>query len=247
MTYPSQPGYPTPHYGQPQPPRQNNLWLIGGAILVVLVVIMTVVLLVVQQTAGDDSAKGGDGSTTEGEPSGDASSDEETGGDGGDTEGGDVGPAEMTADACDAFDMSKFEEVFGEFREDDTYRSASNSNGLSSLSCSFYDDDFMYVNVYVSDYEDASDVQSWVESDADYYTAEEGYEFSEYTEIGDAGSYWTKDESGYKTLTLHIALGSLEVKLYTSLYDEENVDEAAAVETLADFAKQCETLFADYM
>ena len=246
MTYPSQPGYPAPQYGQPKPPQQNNLWLIGGAILVVLVIIMTVILLVVQQTAGNDSAEGGDGGTSEDAGGDDSGGDGgETGSDGGD-DGGDGGVSEITADTCDAFNMDKFEEVYGEYNPDDTTRTASSSGGLSSLSCTFYNPDFTSVYISINDYEDASDVVDWVESDAEYYTEEDGYEFSEWTKTGDAGSMYSTSSSGSKTTYIHVALGSLEVRISTTLYDGENVDEAAAMETLEDFIAQCETLFADY-
>jgi hypothetical protein len=247
MTYPSQPGYPAPQYGQPKSPQQNNLWLIGGAILVVLVIIMTVILLVVQQTAGNDSSEGGDGGTSEDAGGGDESGDDggETGSDGGDTGGASV---EMNAEACDAFDMTKFEEVYGTFIPEDTYRSASTSGGLSSLNCGFYNPDLASVNVYVTDYEDAEHVLSSVESDADYYNEEQGYELSEYTEIGDAGTMYTETDTslGYKSINIHVALGSLDVKVYSILWEDDGLDEAAVIETLEDFIRQCETLFVDY-
>jgi hypothetical protein len=249
MSYPSQPGYQTSPYGQPQPPQQqqNNLWMIGGAILVVLVIVMTVILLVVQQTAGDDSADGGEDPTGGTDSSEGTDSGDDGGDDGGDTSGG--GSIEINAEACDAFDMTKFEETYGTFIPEDTYVSASNSGGLASLSCGFYGPDVNSVNVYVSDYEDASYVLDSVASDADYYSAEQGYEISEYNEIGDAGSLYTLTDTdlGYKTINIHVALGSLDVKVYTSLWDDGGIDEAAAIETLEDFLRQSETLFADYM
>ena len=247
MSYPSQPGYPTSPYGQPQSPQQNNLWMIGGAIVVVLVIIMTVILLVVQQTAGDDAA-GSDGSTTgEPDPSDDGGGDT-TGSEGGD-EGNDGGGAtEMTAEACDLYDMSQFESAYGTYVPEETYRSATTSNGLSSLNCTFYNPDATSVNVYVTDYEDAAYVKEWVESDVDYYTEADGYEFSEYTEMGDAGSMYSLADAdlGYKSIYIHVALGSLDVKVNTSLYDSESVDEAAAIATLEDFLAQSDGLFADY-
>jgi hypothetical protein len=252
MTYPSQPGYPAPQYGQPKPPQQNNLWLIGGAILVVLVIIMTVILLVVQQTAGNDSAEGGDGGSSEdagGDESNDGGGDTGSDGDddGGNDGGGDGGTVtEITADSCDAFNMDKFEEVYGAYDPDETTRTASTSGGLASLSCTFYNPDFTSVYLYITDHEDASDVVYWVESDADYYNEENGYEFSEYTEIGDAGTMYSSTSSGSKSTNIHVALGSLEVKVSTTLYDSEDVDEAAAIETLEDFLVQSDSIFADF-
>lgn len=246
MSYPSQPGYQTSPYGQPQSPQHNNLWMIGGAILVVLVIIMTVILLVVQQTAGKDSADGGEDPTGGSDESGGSDSGDDGGDDGGDTSGG--GSIEINAEACDAFDMTKFEETFGTFIPEDTYVSASTSGGLASLSCSFYGPDVNSVSVYVTDYDDASYVLDSVESDADYYGTEQGYEISEYNEIGDAGSMYTLTDTdlGYKTINIHVAAGSLDLKVSTSLWDDGGIDEAAATETLEDFLKQSETLFADY-
>lgn len=243
MSYPSQPGYQTSPYGQPQSPQQNNLWMIGGAILVVLIIVMTVILLVVQQTAGGDSADGGEDPTGGTDQSGGTDGGD---GDGGDTSGG--GSIEINAEACDAFDMTQFEATFGTFIPEDTYRSASNSGGLSSLSCGFYGPDITSVNLYVTDYDDASYVLDSVESDIDYYGAEQGYEISEYNEIGDAGSLYTLTDTdlGYKTINIHVALGSLDLKASTSLWDDGDIDEAAATETLEDFLRQSETLFADY-
>ncbi|MFC3490880.1 hypothetical protein [Glycomyces rhizosphaerae] len=248
MTYPSQPGYPTPQYGgqSPQPQQQNNLWLIGGAVLTVLIIIMTVILLVVQRTQGSDSTDGDGGGSTDG-----ASSDTETDG-GGDTDGGDSGgdgleAVEMTADACDAFDMTMFEEVYGSFDPAETYKSASNSGGLGSLSCTFYNAEYTSIYLTVSDYETPDDAAYWVESDADYYNAEAGYEFSEYTDYGDVGSmYSSSTDNSSKSIYLHVAVGSLEIKANTTLYSAEEVEEQPAIDTMADFLVQSGELFADY-
>lgn len=247
MTYPSQPGYPTPQYGgqSPQPQQQNNLWLIGGAVLTVLVIIMTVILLVVQRTQGSDSTDGDGG----GDPSGGASSDTDGGGDtdGGDSGGDGLEAIEMTADACDAFDMTKFEEVYGSFDPAETYKSASNSGGLGSLSCTFYNAEYTSIYLTVSDYETPEDAAYWVESDADYYNAEAGYEFSEYTDYGDIGSmYSSSTDNSSKSIYLHVAIGSLEIKANTTLYSAESVEEQPAIDTMADFLVQSGELFADY-
>jgi hypothetical protein len=246
MTYPSQPGYQTSPYGQPQSPQQNNLWLIGGAILVVLIILMTVILLVVQQTAADDTTEGGDGGTTGAEPTADATSETETDGDGdgGDTGGG--GTIEINADACDAYDMTQFEEAYGTFVKENVSRSSSTSGGLNSLNCTFPNGDATSVTVYVTDFEDASFVVEWVESDAEYYNEENGYELSEYTEIGNAGTMYTSTNSGSKSIYIHVAIGSLEVKAYTTLWEGESIEEGPAIETLEDIIRQSETLFADY-
>ncbi|MEU5157474.1 hypothetical protein [Glycomyces sp. NPDC021274] len=243
MTYPSQPGYPTPQYGgqSPQPQQQNNLWLIGGAVLTVLIIIMTVILLVVQRTqsSGDNEGSGGNGTdSSEGTDGG--------GDDGGDDGGGDAAATELTSDACDAFDFTKFEETYGPVDPDQSSRSESNYGGMPSVDCSFYNAEVTGVNLSITDYENASDVIDMVEYDAEYYTTESGYELVEYTEMGDAGSYYTMAGEGYKQLNLHIAFGSLDVSIYTSLWESENIDEAAAKATLEDIVAQCSELFADY-
>jgi hypothetical protein len=246
MTYPSQPGYPTPQYGgqSPQPQQQNNLWLIGGAVLTVLIVIMTVILLVVQRTqSSNDSGDGGEGPTGgTGESSADGGSD---GGDNGGDDGSSGGTLELTSEACDAFDFGSFEDAYGPIDPDQSTRTESSSNGLGTLSCSFYNEAVTGVNLTISDYETVEDTVYWVESDADYYNSENGYEFSEYTEQGDAGSFYTQTNDGYKSLNLHVALGSLDVKVYTTLWDGEGVDEAAATAVLEDFVTQSGDMFAD--
>jgi hypothetical protein len=247
MTYPSQPGYPTPQYGgpTPQPPQQNNLWLIGGAVVTVLVIIMTVILLVVQRTQSSDTNEGGggDGSSegTDGGNDGGNDGGQDNGGD----DGGGSGTVELNSDACDAFDFSAFEDAYGPVDPDQTTRSESSSNGLGTLTCSYYNAEITGVNLSISDYETVEDTVYWVESDADYYNSENGYEFSEYTELGDAGSFYTQASDGYKSLTLHVALGSLDVKVYTTLWDGEGVDEAAATAVLEDFVTQSSEMFGD--
>jgi hypothetical protein len=234
MTYPSQPGYPTPQYGgqSPQPQRQNNLWLIGGAVIVVLVIIMTVILLVVQRTQSSNSSDDGD-TTAEEDNSGD------------DTE---QSAMTMSNDACDAYDLTLFEDAYGEVDTESTYRSYTSSNGLDSLDCSFYNPDATSVNVGVNDYESAEDAAYWVESDEDYYNAEQGYDFSDYTAYGDAGSmYSTEDtETGTKTIYIHVAVGSLEITVYTTLWSDEGIDEAAAIAAMEDLVQQSGELFVDY-
>ncbi|MDA1362217.1 hypothetical protein O1R50_21505 [Glycomyces luteolus] len=250
MTYPSQPGYPTPQYGgqSPQPQQQNNLWLIGGAVLTVLIVIMTVILLVVQRTHNSDDAGGGGEPNTTAEEGGDSTGDDggSDGGDDGGDDGGGSGAAELNSEACDAFDFGTFEEAYGPLDPDQTSRTESSTNGLGSLSCSFYNEEVTGVNLRITDYETVEDVVYWVESDADYYNAENGYEFSEWTEMGDAGSFYTDSTDGTKTLNLHVALGSLEITVYTTLWEGEGIDEAAATAALEDFVAQSAELFVDY-
>ena len=232
MTYPSQPGYPTPHYGQPQPPQQqNNLWLIGGAILVVLIIMLTVILLVVQRTAGSDSSDSGDGGETGGETD-DHSNLESTA---------------FESEACEQFDLTAYEEFIGE-----TVDPAANSHSSSSYSsydgvlCYYYtSESFWSLNASFYDYETADDVLTFIEWDADTYEGDSKYEFSEYTAYGDAGTVYTDiSDPSYQTTTLHVALGSLETKLSVS-YDGSEVDSAAALTALEDILKQSDALFAD--
>ncbi|WP_030158955.1 hypothetical protein [Glycomyces sp. NRRL B-16210] len=249
MTYPSQPGYPTPPFGQPGPPRQreNNLWLIGGAFLIILIILMTVVLLIVQRTAGSNSADGGgdgDGVDTTGEDGGDTGGD--TGGDsGGGTDGGDTATVALDADACDAFDMTAFEDALGTFDPSQNYVSSSNSGGLASLSCTFYTEDYETLSIRIYDYESLEDVLPYIESDEDYYNEDNGYEYSDYTAIGDAGSLYSSGDSSYRTVNVHVALESLEVNAYVAWYDD-SIDNETALAALEDFLIQCDAMFAEY-
>lgn len=237
MTYPSQPGYPTPQYGgqSPQPQQQNNLWLIGGAVLAVLIIIMTVILVVVQQTQGSSGNEGSDG----GDGSNEGGSDN-----GGDDGGG--GPVELASEACDSYDLAGFEEAYGPIEPSLSTRTETSSSGLGSLSCAFYNEVATGVNVRITDYETAEDVQSSIDSDADYYGTEPDYEFSEYTDYGDAGAFYKSTSSGTTSLYLHIAVGSLDVYVTSTLWSGENVDEAAATTAMEDLAAQSGELFADY-
>lgn len=252
MTYPSQPGYPTPQYGGPpqQPQQQNNLWLIGGAVLTVLIIVMTVILLVVQSTHDDsNSGDGGNDPTGGANETSDGGSDGGTdnGGDGGDNGGDDggSGTVELNSEACTAFDFGAFEDAYGPVDPDETSSTESSTNGLGSLDCTFYNADITGVNLSIDDFETAEDAKYWVESDADYYNADNGYEFSEYTKQGDAGAFYTQQGEGWKSIYLHVAFGSLEVKAYTTLWGSENIDEAAATAALEDFVSQSGTMFAD--
>ncbi|MDN3243379.1 hypothetical protein [Glycomyces tritici] len=258
MTYPSQPGYPTPQYGgqSPQPQQQNNLWLIGGAVLTVLIIIMTVILLVVQRTQGssDNEGSGGDGTdSSEGATEGGDNGGDDGGGDGGDNggdDGGDDGgnaPASgLVSEACDAFDMSAFEEAFGAVDPDLTSRTETSTNGLGSLSCNFYNENATGLSVRINDYEDAEGAVDWVELDAEYYGTDSDYEYTEYTAYGDAGSYYTSTTSGTKSLYMNVAVGSLVVYVSATLWDGENIDEAAAKAAMENLVEQSGELFADF-
>lgn len=257
MIYPSQPGYPTPQHGQPKLPggrRENNLWLIGGTLLIVLIIVFTTILLVVQRTVESNAADGGGGDTggsTEeptggGDDGGDTGGD--TGGDSGDTggedggsPGGDVSAVTLGADACNAFDLGPFEELFSNYDPDQTYVSGSNT----SVSCTFYTEDYESLGIRIYDYEDASYVVSFIESDEDYYGEEDGYDFRQYDEYGDAGSFYSKDYSGYGTTTLHVALGSLEVSVSVSWFDDP-LGEDVTLPLLEEYLFQCDEMFAEY-
>ncbi|WP_194202077.1 hypothetical protein [Glycomyces albidus] len=246
MTYPQQPGYPSPYGQQPPGRQQNNLWLIGGSIIAILVVIMTVILVVVQSTQADDSADGGtDGggdTSTEGEgDGGDDGGDDSDGG----SDGGGSGSIELNAEACSAFDLSTFESAYGSYDPDETYTSATSSGGLPSVSCTFYNNDYTSVSIYITDWESADETIDWVKSDAEYYNSD-GYTYTEWTEYGDAGGYYSQDYGTYTSTTLHVALGSLDVSITSLLYDDEDVEFEAAFEAWVDLVKQSDALFADY-
>lgn len=242
MTYPSQPGYPTPQYGgqTPQQPQQNNLWLIGGAVLTVLIVIMTVILLVVQGTQNDSNSGDGGEDPTGGNETGDDGGND--GGDNGGDDGG-SGTVELTSDACDAYNFGTFEDTYGAL--DDTSRSESSYNGFGSIDCSFYNSDSTGVTLYISDYETAEDASYSIDSIPDYYNEDNGYELSEYTEMGDKGYLYKQESDGWTSIYLHVLFGSLDVRVNTTLWDTEDIDEAAATAALEDFASQSSEMFAD--
>ncbi|MEU6250498.1 hypothetical protein [Glycomyces sp. NPDC047010] len=242
MTYPSQPGYPSP-YGQQQPPgrQQNTLWLIGGTVVIVLAIVFTVILVAVQGNKDDNSADGGNETTDGGNDGGG-----DNGGDDGGDDSGSQSGVEMNADACGAFSLDSFTESYGAVDEGSTYSSASSSGGVSSLTCTFYNEDFTSVTIYVSDYDNAGDVTDRVTSDADYYNEANGYTYSEWSDYGDAGSLYSYDYGDSVSSTLHVALGSLDVSISSTLYDNESVTTDAALATMADFVQQCDSLFSDY-
>lgn len=243
MSYPSQPGYPTPQYGQPQPPgqRQNNLWLIGGAIIIILVIIMTVILVLVQNNAGSDSGDGGDGGETEGQTEGEEDPD------GGETDHEELSAGAFETETCDQIDMGKFEEATGETVDPESnYHSSSEYESYDNVSCYFYtSESFHSLNINLYDYETADEVLSFIEYDAEYYSAEADYEYEEYTAHGDAGALYTNiSDPSYQTTYLHVALGSLETSLSMN-YDGTKIETADAKAALEDVLLQVDALFAD--
>ncbi|SDE19548.1 hypothetical protein [Glycomyces harbinensis] len=234
MSYPSQPGYPTPQYGQPQPPgqQQNNLWLIGGAVVVILIILMTVVLLIVQQT-GDDSPSG-DGGETGGETGGDSSYEE-------------LPPAAFESETCDQIDMAAFEEATGDSVDpESSSHSSSSYDSYDNVSCYFYTSSNYYsMNVNLYDYETLEEVLDFVEYDAEMYGEDGDYEYEEYTANGDAGSlYSLVSDPEYQTTYLHVALGSLET-VVSITYNANDVDPANVKTALEDVLLQVDALFAD--
>jgi hypothetical protein len=231
MTYPSQPGYPSP-YGQQLPPngrQNNNLWLIGGSIVLVLVILMTVILLVVQQTQNDNSADGGsDG--------------------GGDTDYSGLDSVPFDGTACDSFDATTFADYVG-----DTLDEGSSSNYSSStdtydaVTCSFYtSENYVYITANFYDYATLDEVMTFIEYDVDSYGTDSEYEFGEYTELGDAGYVYTNiSDPSYQSTYIHVALGSVEANVYAS-YDSSLTDKDAVVSGLTDILQQADALFADY-
>lgn len=254
MSYPSQPSY-TPPYGQPQPPnRSNNLWLGGAAIIVVLIIIMTVTLLIVQRS-GDDSATSGDGgtteeppATTEEEPTDEGPTTEETTGppdDGGDDNGSE--PAGFSEATCNAFDLSLFEELYDEDVDpDQTHTSASSSSNTGSLSCNFYTEDYDSSSVAVSAVGGAEYAVEWLEGDREFWDAEDGYEVTDFTAVGDDGFHTVYGGEGYQKRAITIIVGALHINVNTWIYpDEQDPDEAD--EYLQDLCEQAAAMFADYM
>jgi hypothetical protein len=234
MTYPSQPGYPSP-YGQQLPPngrQSNNLWLIGGSIVLVLVILMTVILLVVQQTQNDNSADGGS----------------DGGSDGGDSDYSGLAGVEFDGTACDSFDTSGFADSVGD-TVDETSGSnySSSSDSYDSITCSFYTvDQFIYVTANFYDYATLDEVMTYIDYDAEMYGTDSSYEFAEYTDLGDGGSVYTNiSDPSYQSTYIHVALGSVEASVYAS-YDASTTDKDAVVNGLSDLLAQADALFADY-
>ncbi|WP_335990970.1 hypothetical protein [Glycomyces sp. MUSA5-2] len=238
MTYPSQPGYPSPYGQQPPGRQQNTLWLIGGTVVLVLAIIFTVILIVVQGAQDNSTTNGGD--------DGGGNNGGDNGGDDGGDNGGDQAAVEMNEEACSAFGLDSFESNYGALDPDSTYSSASTTGGLPSLTCTFYNEDFTSVSIYLSDRESASEVTDSVASDSEYYNEASGYTYADWDGYGDAGSLYSYDYGDSTSYTLHVALGSLDVTISSTLYDDENVSAESAEETWADFVQQSDSLFADY-
>ncbi|WP_026925060.1 hypothetical protein [Glycomyces arizonensis] len=246
MSYPSQPSY-TPPYGQPQPPRQNNLWLIGVAVIVVLIIIMTVTLLIIQRS--DDSTDTGGGTdpttsaeadpTTEDEPT----TEETTPDDGGDTGGEFAG---FTEETCSAYDLATFEDVMGEpVDPSQTYTSASSSGETGTVSCYFYTESYWTVSIYVDVTDDPEFNIGWVEDEQVTQTEDANLEVTDYTAIGDAGYMSISDDPSYQTILIDVAVSNIEISVDTTI-DTAQQDTDAAVAMVEDLLNQSYTLFAEY-
>jgi len=252
MSYPSQPSY-TPPYGQPQPPRQTNLWLVGGTIIVVVAIILTVTLVIFQRATGSDEGDGGDLSaggdqsseSEQEEPTADEpTEDEPTGGDdGGDTAGEYAGFDEST---CEAFDMTKFTELYEATPDpDETYTSASSSGDTGNLSCTFYSG-FDTSTVSVMAWSDASGAMGWWEDDKAFWEEEPDYELTELTDLGDAGYHLVFGEEGsYQKRSVSVVSGALEFEVDCWISSDQK-DPALADEYLQDMGEQILTMFTEY-
>ncbi|GAB3650352.1 hypothetical protein [Glycomyces tarimensis] len=248
MSYPSQPSY-TPPYGQPQTPRQNNLWLVCGAIIAVLLVVLTVILFIVQRTAGDDTAAGSGGESTT--PTEEAATSEE--GDPEPTEeeatpdGGGTGEAAGFDEAtCDAYDLTKFEEVIGASVDpDETYTSASSSGETGSVNCQFYTDDlFWHLTIDVNVGSDPDYNIEYIQDDIEYWSDSEGYEVEEY-DYGDAGYMYKYGDPTYQKLNINVAVSNIEIEVSTWI-DNTTHDYDAAVEMLHASLEEAHGYFAEY-
>ncbi|RRR95866.1 hypothetical protein [Glycomyces terrestris] len=228
MTYPSQPGYPSPYGQQQLPPgrQQSSLWLIGGSIILVLIILMTVILLVVQQTQNNDSADGGSG-------------------DGGDGDGGytEMEAAPFDGTACAQFDPSAFADEVGDTIDDSM---TSNSSSSGYVNCTFYTTDkFIYLNATFNDYDTAEEAQSSIDYYRDTYGSDSEYESGDYTELGDDGFHYTDaSDPSYQTTDLRIATGSLEIALWVS-YDATETDFESVLAGMGEIAAQGDALFVD--
>ncbi|WP_157975021.1 hypothetical protein [Glycomyces dulcitolivorans] len=231
MTYPSQPGYPSP-YGQQLPPngrQNNNLWLIGGSVVLVLVILMTVILLVVQQTQNDNSADGG----TDG---------------GGDTDYSGLDSVPFDSTACDSFDASGFADAVGDtIDEGSSSNYSSSSDSYDSITCSFYTaEQFIYITANFYDYGTLDEVMTYIDYDDEMYGTDADYEMSDYTDLGDGGNVYTNiSDPSYQSTYIHVALGSVEASVYAS-YDASTTDKDAVINGLSDIIAQADALFADY-
>jgi hypothetical protein len=251
MSYPSQPSY-TPPYGQPQPPRQTNLWLVGGTIIVVVAVILTVTLVIFQRAAGSDEEDGDDliaddqsSQSDQVEPTEDEPTEDPGGGDD-PTE--DIGePAGFAETTCGAFDMAKFTELYEVVPDpDETYTSASSSGDTGNLSCTFYSDDFDTSKISIMAWGDPSSAMDWWESDKEFWEDEPDYELTDFDDLGEAGYHLVFGEDGsYQKRSLNIVSGALEFEVDCWIASDRK-DPALADEYLQDMAEQILTMFAEY-
>lgn len=258
MSYPSQPSY-TPPYGQPQPPRQTNLWLVGGTLVLVVAIVLAVVLIIFQRANESTEGSGGDPDTTsEAAPTddGDETTDDgddggdDTGGsgDGGDT-GGDTGGefAGFSESTCGAFDMGKYEELFSEAPDpSQSYTSASSSGNTGSMTCSYYNSDYDSSTLSVMAWSDAEAAMDWWEGDKEYLEADSGYVITDYPAVGDAGYHEVFGEGDiYQKRAVGIVVGAVQIDVEVWIYPDEH-DADVADEYLQSLAEQAATMFADY-
>lgn len=255
MSYPSQPSY-TPPYGQPQPPRQTNLWLVGGTLVLVVAIVLAVVLIIFQRANETTEGSGGDPDTTseaapttdEGEETTDDGDDTGGSGDGGDT-GGDTGGefAGFSESTCGAFDMAKYEELFSEAPDpSQSYTSASSSGNTGSLICSYYNSDYDSSTLSVMAWSDAAAAMDWWEGDKEFLEDDSGYVITDFTAVGDAGYHEVFGEGDtYQKRAVGIVVGAVQIDVEVWIYPQEH-DTAAADEYLQSLAEQAATAFADY-
>ncbi len=253
VSYPSQPSY-TPPYGQPQPPsRSGNLWLGGAAIIIVLIVIMTVTLLIIQRSSGGSTT--GDGGTEEPadtaeSPAEDTTSPTEDDDGDDDDEGDDDGGPEQAGfyeDTCSDFDLSLLEELYdAQIDPGETHTSASSSGDTGTLICNFYTENFDSASVSVSAVGGADYAVDWLEGDREYWGAEDDYEITDFTEVGDDGYHTVFGDEGYQKRAVTVIAGALYVDTSLWIYPDEH-DPSDADEYLRDVCEQALAMFADYM
>lgn len=238
MSYPSQPQY-TPPYGQPpQKQGNNNLWMIGGTVIAVLAILMTVILVLVQQ--GSDSDEAGDPSQTEGtDGSQSEGTEEETSAEVEEASG-------FNDDVCQTYDMTSFEEVFGEAPDpNESYTSASSSGETGSLTCSFYTSDYDFASIYVDVTNDAEFNIGWVEDNKQSYSDDSDYEVTDYTELGDAGYMRVYASGSTETIAINVAVQNIEIEAEATIYlEDQDHDEAVAM--VEDLLMQGYLKFAGY-
>ncbi|WP_035696917.1 hypothetical protein, partial [Glycomyces tenuis] len=228
-------------------------WLVGSAVIVVLIVIMTVVLVILQRS--NDSTEGGSGDPstsaaepttqeepTEEEPTEEEPTEEEPTDDG----GGDA--AGFTEATCEAFDQSKFEELYGEAPDpDESYTSASSSGDTGSLSCNYYTTNYDSSGVYVYAWGDSDSAMDWWEDEKETWSEDSDYVVTDYTAFGDAGYHMVFGEGDtYQKRSIHVVVGGLEIDAEVWIYPDEQ-DPAVADEYLQSLGEQAAEMFADYV